>query len=213
MKLAVFNGSPRGEGSSIRVVISHFLEGFSRVRGNEYELIFLIQDRGFFRSIDAVKDADIALVAFSLYSESMPRVVQDFLEQIEKRLGRGKIPPLGFIVQAGSPGSMQCRSVCQYLEETAGRLGSEYKGTVIKRRISLTGVHARPSWATRRLLAPCIELGACFAQTGEFDQALAEKLAEPHQYPGFKNFLLRTCLKLKSRSYWKSLLHKGRAHG
>jgi len=34
MKLTVFNGSPRGKGSSTRVLLEHFLHGFMTAGGN-----------------------------------------------------------------------------------------------------------------------------------------------------------------------------------
>ena len=76
MKLTVFNGSPRGTGSSTSVLLEHFLHGFITAGGNTYELVYLnrVKDRD--RFVNSFQEAEYVLLAFPLYTDCMPGIVK-----------------------------------------------------------------------------------------------------------------------------------------
>ena len=41
MRLTVFSGSPRGKRSNSKVLLEHFLSGFSETKGNTHEVFYL----------------------------------------------------------------------------------------------------------------------------------------------------------------------------
>jgi len=102
MKLTVFNGSPRGKGSSTDKFVNLFQE------------------------------AEYVLLAFPLYTDCMPAIVKAFIESLESLCGRESNPDIGFMVQGGFPEAIHSRYVEKYLEKLASRLGCRYVGTIIK---------------------------------------------------------------------------------
>ena len=123
MKLAVFNGSPRGKDSNTKVLLEHFINGFMKTDGNTYEVAYLIRvkDRGSF--INLFQEAEQVLLAFPLYDDAMPAIVKTFIESLEPLCRREGNPDIGFIVQSGFPEAIHSRYVERYLAKLAARLG------------------------------------------------------------------------------------------
>ena len=74
MKLTVFNGSPRGRKSNTRIVLEHFLKGFSETEGNKHEVYYL----------NRVKEEDQFTRAFSEAVHN--RMVERYNEKLASRL-------------------------------------------------------------------------------------------------------------------------------
>jgi NAD(P)H-dependent FMN reductase len=210
MKLAVFNGSPRAGGSNTKILLDHFLRGFSETQGDEYELFYLIREKDFTSCIEAFKKAEHVVLAFPLYGDSMPAPVKAFIEALEPVCGREGNPPLGFIVQSGFPESGQSHYLRRYLEKLTRRLGCRYTGTVIKGGVE--GIQAQPPWMTRKLFQSFYELGRIYGQTGEFDPELVEKLGKPVWYSGPGLIVAGFFMKLFGHAYWNSMLKKNGAY-
>ena len=132
MRLTVFNGSPRGKKSNTKVLLDHFLEGFVATHWNTYELAYLIHVKEAKKFFTLFQNAEEVILAFPLYTDAMPAIVKTFIESLEPLCGCAGLPGIGFIVQSGFPESRHSRYIERYLEKLAGRLGCQYKGTVIK---------------------------------------------------------------------------------
>lgn len=179
MKLTVFNGSPRGRRSNTRILVELFLKGFSETKGNNHEVYYLnrVQEQDQF--IQAFSEAECVLLAFPLYTDSMPGVVKLFIEALEPFAGRKNNPALGFIVQSGFPEAAHSRMVERYNEKLASRLGCPYLGTIVKGGVE--GIQVQPPKMTAKLFTRFYKLGRVFGRDGSFDKILVEQLAKPER--------------------------------
>jgi len=210
MKLTVFNGSPRGKTSNTRILLEHFLQGFSETAGNQFELYYLIQKKDLTGCVEAFKKADQVILAFPLYVDCMPAVVKAFIEALEPLCACSPNPRLGFIIQSGFPESVHSHYLRRYLEKLCRRLGSPYLGTVIKGGVE--GIRSQPAWMTRGVLETFSKLGRSFGSRGEFDQELVAKLAQPVRFRGAGLIMARVFAKMGEMFYWNPLLKKNKAY-
>lgn len=206
MRLTVFNGSPRDKGSNTRLLLDSFINGFMATEGNTHELVYLNCVKDGDKFVNSFRGAEQILLAFPLYTDAMPAMVKTFIESLEPLCGREGNPGIGFVVQGGFFESVHSRYVERYLEKLASRLGCRYMGTVIKG--GCEGMGARPSWMTKKLFRSFYELGKAFGETGEFDEQIVRKLAQPVRMSKFKLLLVRIGL---LNFYWNSMLKKNNA--
>jgi multimeric flavodoxin WrbA len=94
MKLAIFNGSPRGKNSNTKVLIDNFLEGFYSEKGHNHTCDLLIQQKRLDEFVRNFMEADIVFIAFPLYADSMPGIVKAFIERIGNFKGAEKKNPV-----------------------------------------------------------------------------------------------------------------------
>lgn len=205
MKLTVFNGSPRGKGSNTKILLEHFINGFMTTDGNTYELAYLNRVKDSDNFIKLFRDAEQVLLAFPLYTDAMPAIVKTFIESLEPLCGKEGNPDIGFIVQSGFPEAIHSRYVERYLEKLAVRLRCRYKGTVV--RGGVEGIRALPAKMTRKLFKSFYELGKSFGETGEFDEQIVRRLAQPERLTKFQFWVF----KLLGHNYWNSMLKKNNA--
>ena len=211
MRLTVFNGSPRGKGSSTKILLEHFINGFMTTDGNTYELAYLNRVKDTDKFLELFQEAEQVLLAFPLYHDSMPAIVKTFIESLEPLCGRESNPDIGFIVQSGFPEGIHSRYVERYLEKLASRLGCRYIATIIKG--GCEGVSRRPARMTKKLFQAFYQLGQIYGETGQFDERLIHKLAQPERFPKLIVPLLKLLL-IKIglvNSYWNSMLKKNNA--
>jgi len=84
-------------------------------------------------SKDAVKlfkESDYILLAFPLYSYSMPAGVKEFIEELGPLCGGGVNKKIGFLVQFGFREAIHARALEKYLEKFTMLLKCEYLGTI-----------------------------------------------------------------------------------
>jgi len=184
MKLTVFNGSPRGKGSNTRILLEHFIKGFTTTEGNAHELAYLVRVKEGEDFTKLFQEAEQVLLAFPLYTDAMPAIVKTFIESLEPLCGREGNPGIGFIVQGGLPEALHSRPLERYLEKLAKRLGCRYTGTVIKG--GGEGIQSQPPWMTRRLFKSFYELGQTFGETGKFNEQIVLKLGKPEKLSRFR---------------------------
>jgi NAD(P)H-dependent FMN reductase len=183
MRLAVFNGSPRGKESTTTILLEHFLEGFMATEGNTYELAYLNRVRDGETFLHTFQDSEHVLLAFPLYHDSMPAIVKSFIESLEPLRGRAGNPSIGFLVQSGFPEALQSRGVEQYLKKLAHRLGCIYLGTIVKGNANR--IIEQPGMATKKVFKSFFELGRVYGETGEYDEQIVRKLAQPERLSAF----------------------------
>ena len=206
MRLTVFNGSPRGKGSNTKVFLEHYLKGFEAKAGNSYQVFYLNRVKHTERFAQAFAEAEHVLLAFPLYWDAMPGLVKAFIEALEPLCGRERNPDIGFIVQSGFPEAAHSRYVEKYLEKLAARLGCKYVGTIVKG--GGEGALVMPD-QYRKPFEIFYQLGVTFGETGQFDEALLQKLAKLERYPKILGPLFQLFLKTKlATSYWDNQLRE-----
>jgi len=204
VKLTVFNGSPRGKGSNTKVFLEHYLKGFEAKAGNSYQVFYLNRVKHTERFVQAFAEAEHVLLAFPLYWDAMPGLVKAFIEALEPLRSREGNPDIGFIVQSGFPEAVHSRYVEKYLEKLAVRLGCKYVGTIVKG--GGEGARVMPD-RYGKPFEMFYQLGVTFGETGQFDEALLQKLAKPERYPKILWPLFQLFLKTKlATSYWDNQL-------
>jgi multimeric flavodoxin WrbA len=231
MRLTVFNGSPRGAASNTSVLLASFMEGFVSLPGNTCETVLLVHRKQNDEFVRLFREAEHILLAFPLYFDAMPSSVKEFIESLEPLCGRPGNPTLGCIVQSGFPEALHSQPVAAYLEKLALRLGCPYKGTVIKG--GAEGIRVPPlqeNWLqkgivavgkatnlgrvghlfdTKKMCRRFFELGRIYAQSGEFDQELVKKLAQPEKLNRFGLWVVQASI---HGLYWNPVLKKNGAY-
>jgi multimeric flavodoxin WrbA len=126
MRLALYNGSPRGKKSSTAMLVDEFRRGVTAVGDHEVNVSFLVQHRSKKEFVARFENADAAILAYPLYTDAMPAIVKEFIEDLGSLRGRAGNPALGFIVQSGFVEARHSRFVERYHKKLARRLGCRY---------------------------------------------------------------------------------------
>jgi hypothetical protein len=177
MKLVIFNGSPRGEKGNTRILLQQFLQGFSETLGNSYEEYYLIHTKEHSNYARIFWESEAVLLAFPLYTDSMPGIVKAFIEELAPETGlqeSGAQKKFLFLVQSGFPEAIHLAAVEQYLLKLARRLGCDSPGVIIKGGAEGIQVMAPPM--TRKLFSRFYALGKAFGRTGVLDEKLLKKV-------------------------------------
>ena len=207
MKLAIFNGSPRNKKSNSKVLIDQFLNGYNSIDKEEIEVCFLASIKQREKAVDILESADTIILIFPLYSDSMPGIVKEFIENITAHTTTSN-KNVGYIVQSGFPESIQSSFIERYLKKfTEKRLSCNYLGTVIKGGVE--GIQIMPANMTRKLFSRFYELGVYFARTGTFSPQITAKLRKPFKLSNGRKILFRILnLTGLANYYWNSNLKK-----
>jgi len=174
MKLLVCNGSPRGVSSNTTLLLGHFLAGFTATPGNSHELFQLNTESGRKDAVAAFDSVDAVLIAFPLYTDAMPGIVKQFMEDLAPYKGKAGNPALMFMIQSGFPEGSHTRHLVPYLKKFAGRLGCPYRGTI--RKGGVEGIRSQPEFVNRTLFRQLSTLGRGFGETGSLDSDLLNTL-------------------------------------
>jgi len=210
MKLAIFNGSPRKKKSNSTLLINQFLNGYAKIHDEVVPVHYIAKRNKTEEMLQEFRDAEIVLIIFPLYTDCMPGIVKEFIEDIN-RLTFSKPKKIGFIVQSGFPEAIHSTFVERYLQKLTQRLGCEYLGTVIKGGVE--GIQIMPPQMTKKLFGRFHELGKCFAENNSFSPEIVGKLRHPYKMSmarriGFS--LIR--LTGLTNYYWNSNLKKHGAY-
>jgi multimeric flavodoxin WrbA len=161
---------------------------------------------------NAFLDADEVLIAFPLYTDSMPGIVKNFFDSLAsadiRRLAGKR---LAFVIQSGFPESMQSESAAEYCSRLCGRLGCTHAGTIVK--AGLEGIRLMPEQATRRLRESFMEAGRELAIDGRFSETLISAMARPRRLSLAGRIIYRLlALTGLSNFYWDMMLRKYHAY-
>ncbi len=202
-RLALFNGSPRGQKGNTPIFLREFAKGF----GGPSEMHHLVRIKSTNEFVQAFAEAECAWLGFPLYTDAMPGVVKNFIDALQPLAGRKNNPPLGFLVQSGFPEGLHSRYVERYLEKLAARLGSPYLGTIV--RGSGEGVRLMPPDMNKALFENLQALGASLARDGRLIPETLAKIAAPERYPFYLGPVFRLFLRLPiAHSYFDGMLKK-----
>jgi multimeric flavodoxin WrbA len=209
MQLTVFNGSPRGRKGNTKIVLDHFLNGFESNPKNSYEVYYLNRLKDTKISMQAFAEAETILLAHPLYTDAMPAIVKHFIEQLEPLVGRDSNPTLGIIVQSGFVAAAHSRYVEHYWEKLSRRLGSPYLGALIKG--GCEPLH-RGEKQFQKVLDGFYELGKEFGETGQFNENMVKKLAEPEKISTLMRLIVQLIWKVSGNGYWDDWLKENEAY-
>lgn len=210
MKLTVINGSPRGKGSNTKIILSCFIRGFSKTKGNTYDLYYLRSIQNQEKQCEIFINAENLLIALPLYTDSMPGLVKEFIENLEPLIGKKPGLKIGFIVQSGFPETYQSKFLEAYLEKLVKRLGCVYLGTIIKGNVE--GIQIKPLWMVKSYLQKFERLGVIFGQEGMFDNKTIKQLAKPYKLKGLTLILFKLIKKAGfMEMYWNKMLKENNA--
>ncbi len=211
MKLAIFNGSPRGTTGNSALIIDWLTEGMKTRQDIISEVYLLNRLRDHERFVKVLKESDIAIIVFPLYTDAMPGITMAFFERLEDLKGTLNSLKLGFVVHSGFPEACQSRHVEKYLEWLTGYLGAQYLGTAIMGNSE--GMKVMPPSMTQGKRSLFAELGRGIALGTSFASALLKKLSGKERLSrsailGYK-LLSLTGL---TNWYWNSQLKRNKAY-
>jgi NAD(P)H-dependent FMN reductase len=211
MRYCVVNGSPRGKSGNTAILLKSVVEGIKSTGALDIVWFHLNDVRDREAASKAFRTADVVVLGFPLYTDSMPGLTKAFIESLASFVGLENNPRLAFLVQSGFPEAHHSRCVERYLQKLAQRLNAPYAGTVIKG--GCEGVRLRPQEMNHALFKRLCELGVDLAQGGKFDQMRLENLAKPERYPRLLVPLLQLVLLLPvTQAYWINQLKKNGAY-
>lgn len=210
MRLTIINGSPGEKSSNTKILFDQFLKGFVTIPEHQHTEVFLKTEKDPEKLVKFFLDAEYLILGFPLYTDAMPGMVKAFIELIGKHKGENPGLKMGFVVQSGFPEAYHSTFIARYLEKLTERLGCYYLGTVI--RGGQEGIKIQPAWMTRKTFGLFTELGQKFAQTGEYNQEIIDKLAQPIHLSGSRLFLYKLMGKIGiGNFYWNNQLKKNKA--
>jgi hypothetical protein len=210
MQLTVYNGSPRGQKSNTKLLLDRFLSGFEGRGGKTHRLHYLVRRNERGRQVEDFAQAPgPVLLAFPLYTDCMPGLVKDFIEDLRPLCGQKGLPPAMFLVQSGFPEARHSRFVERYLKKLTRRLGCGYLGTMV--RGGVEGIRVMPAMMTRKLYGLMENLGAALADTGKLDPQLLRKLATPETLTPARRWMYEKLLYRMTNAYWNNMLKKNNA--
>ena len=211
MRLAVYNGSPKGEKGNSNFLLRHFLDGVMETQGHSYELAHLAKVKEQERFVESFAGAAAVILAFPLYTDMMPGIVKAFIEALEPVCGREGNPRIGFIIQCGFPESVQLRALESYLEKLSRRLGCRYLGTALKG--GGEGIQVQPRFVARGFLDGMSQLGREFGRTGEFNQDVVARLGKGERLSPLQLLVTRTIGNwMAKKAYWERWMKQNHAY-
>lgn len=207
MKLALYNGSPRGINSNTKILLEKFITGYNQ---ENYSISYLNKPEKNEDHKNEYINSEYIIIGFPLYTDSMPGIVKFFIESLQHHSfpDRKKI---GFVVQSGFPEAIHSVYVERYLEKLSERLNAEYLGTIIKG--GCEGIKLQPPIMTKKLFQAFYNLGEHFSSTFQFDPLIIKKLRKPYKFNPLAIIIFRfLSLFGVTDLYWNMNLKKNNAY-
>jgi len=204
MNIAMLNGSPRGRNGNTQALLNQVLIGMQSVSQVKGETLFLRSTKDTPRHIQSVKDADLVILGFPLYTDGMPGITKHFIDalypvDLQKQ-------PWAFLVQSGFPEAKHSRPIACYLAKFCQRIHATHCGTVI--RGNSEGIHLRSEKANRKIFDQFNALGASLIRDGHFQQDLLDQVAGPEEL----SWMMKQVMKTRaSNFYWNMMLKQNNA--
>jgi hypothetical protein len=207
MKLIIYNGSPRGKNSNTKLLMDEFMKGIYTEGLYDIEVFYLASKSQREQSVGAFETADKVILAFPLYTDSMPGLVKEFIEDLAVYDGLDSNPDMGFVVQSGFPEAAHSRHVEKYLERLSERLHATYLGAAVKGGVE--GIQMMPGWMTRKIRKHFFSLGQNFNALGAMDRKIIKKLSPKEQLSRSNLFLMKLFQNSQfGNFYWNGQLKK-----
>ncbi|MDX8341291.1 NAD(P)H-dependent oxidoreductase [Draconibacterium sp. IB214405] len=207
MKLAIFNGSPRGKTSNTNKLLNHFQNGFLKAGGVIEIMEYLIMEKHLDNQVQHFKEAENILLAFPLYVDSAPGVVKQFIEAIGNFDGSGK--RIYFFIHSGFPEAIHSQGLLRYLEFLVKRWNINYGGTILKP--GTEQIRMRPEKKNEKLFKDFEKLGSHLAENGELEKEILNKFKQPYVFSKRALPIVRLLMKLGViDSAWNKIMKENR---
>ncbi|MBO4267075.1 MAG: hypothetical protein J5910_07785 [Lachnospiraceae bacterium] len=200
MHVLIINGSPRVKKySNTDKILEKFTQGMCE-NGTTFEQ-YEVSDKAQWDSIrEAFNKNKNILIALPLYVECIPGLLMEFLETLTPKNDGSKI---AFILQSGFAEGIQLRCGEAYLEILAGKLGCEYKGTLVKGdNFSIRFVDDKMK---NKVTNPYTEMGREFAAKEDFNSEACKKFTGPEIFPPHVRLLIGILFRFPARKGFKML--------
>lgn len=210
--LLLLNGSPRGERSNSMRMLARVAEGWERGGGALPEVLHLARRPQFTGAVEAFDSADVVFIGMPLYTDAMPGLVKEFIEQLaEAGVGnRAQQKQVAFLVQSGFPEALHSRPLERYLTKLAARLGRRCAGTIVHG--GGEALQMMPDKACTKLWEQLKTLGEQLARDGKFGNAELKAVAGTERFSKFAAALAELAVKLPMVNfYWNRQLKKNGA--
>ena len=128
-KIVSINGSPKGKKATSFAILNHLNEKIENPNRDIYSLLSS-KKNGYEKLIDKMQDATDVLIAFPLYVDSIPALLQDFLEEYNKAYKNDKISGdknLYVIINCGFPEAEQNMTAMGIMKEFARISGFKWR--------------------------------------------------------------------------------------
>jgi len=186
MNILLLIGSPKGRNSASFMLGSKLAEGF-REHGAAvtYGLVHhgLRSEEETVRLLDAVEAADLVVLAFPLYFDSLPAPLTRLLERIAERWAKippATIPRLAVLVQCGFPEAHQCDTAIGICRQFAERTGMPWAGALaMGMGGSLVGDFRKLPGGGRHLLEALGKAAESLAKGGNIPLEVARLFSRP----------------------------------
>ncbi|WP_088228345.1 hypothetical protein [Desulfosporosinus sp. FKB] len=201
MQLTVFNGSPKLGKSNTELMVNGFLEGFEKTPGNGSRVFKLNHLKSVKEAVSIIQESEYILLAFPLYSYSMPAGVKELIEELEPLCGNCGNKKIGFLVQFGFREAIHARALEKYLEKVTSLLNGEYLGTIIKGGCDGLAKELNSS-RTKKVLNGIFDIGKVFGETGKFSRDLLDQYSKPETQTMLSRIMMKSFVKLANKYYW-----------
>lgn len=207
MQLLIINGSPRGTKSNSKIFLDYFTKGvISSILFQSVEVCYLNKIKSHKQFIEQFKASSHIVIAFPLYTDSMPGIVMNFIELLPHCPNK----TVGFIIQSGFPEAEQSMYVERYLEKLAKRMEWNYAGTIIKGGVEAMSIF--PKFSKLGMYKNLFRIGQDFGKTGLFNAKIVARMKNPFKHKKIElaasNFMISFGL---VAFYWNLHLAKNKA--
>ena len=201
-------GSPRGIGSNSWFLIQIMIKGYRSIKKWEPKTAFLSKKSDLQEHITLFREAERIFFHFPLYTDAMPGIVKNFMDQLKPEDFYGK--KLGYFIISGFPEARHSLYIEQYFKNLTRKYKAELIGSVIKG--GMEGVSIQPKWTTRKIRKNVKLIGKTLAEHGKFDQELTMQMRKTMQLPQFMKLLFPLLKKIGLMDmYWNHNLRKNDA--
>jgi len=210
MKFLVFNGSPRGKASNTELLLENFRKGLEEKGDHHWDLVYLNKTNNRDDHIIKMKEADVMILGFPLYTDSLPGIVSYFIEGLDTEEGYNNVKAI-FLVHSGFGEGIHTEWLEKWFEKLCARTKMDYIGTI--RKPGSEGLKMMPDNMTAKVFSKINALGRSFDTKGVLNPELLKKLHRPRKYNFFTRGLIRVfSLFGLTNFYWNMMLKKNNAY-
>lgn len=205
MKLLIINGSPKLGINNTSILLDKFISGFNENRNNTVQVYRMNTNETYINASKEFFSADNVLIAFPLYSYSMPAGVKLFIEALEPYMKKCHGKKVAFLIQYGFVEATHARPLEKYLISLCEILGCEYMGTIIKG--GCDGL-SRSQRGAGKILDGIYEIGKSFGVNGKFDQDQLDRYSAPEVQKRINPLLVKIIFWFINKFYWEKAFKK-----
>ncbi|UYP45729.1 hypothetical protein NEF87_002014 [Candidatus Lokiarchaeum ossiferum] len=211
MQLLAINGSPRGKKSNSRIILKSITSGAESVENWRTDTIYLNQVSSYEERIASITIADVILLIFPLYTDSMPGIVMKFIEVLQNNRECIAQKKIGFIIQSGFPERHHSVFIQKYFIKLAQKLDCCYIGSAILGGIEGIQNSSKEEFEEYDILFT--EIGRMIVSEGKIEEEMFDSIKGPYKFPRWVAFLFKYIMKLKKgQSFWDNQLKTNNAY-